>query len=152
MRTRQKLSADPSSLILGIVALVIIVPGCCCGLLDILALILCIIGLVMAEKSLKEYDRNREYFDVRSRSNVRSGKIICIIGLVISSLIIMIYTFYFIAYGAIFSDIIKDRYTNTNSYSHVQDTIENYQDFDYHDSIPTDSTATDTTTLAEPIK
>ncbi|RZJ28272.1 MAG: hypothetical protein EOO48_10170 [Flavobacterium sp.] len=150
---RNKLSADPSALILGIVGLVIILPGCCCGLFNVFALILCIIGLIMADKSLKEYDQNPDAFDLQTRSNVKSGKIVCIVGLVISALILLFYLVCFAIYGTVLSDVLKKNYYNTNNQYQVQDTVENYQDFGYHDSIPKDTISIDTSAVhVEPIK
>ena len=60
---QSKLSADPTALILGIVALVIGFAGCCCyGLFAIIPLALSIVGFVMANKSLKNLIKILMYF------------------------------------------------------------------------------------------
>jgi len=149
---KRKLSADPAALILGIIGLVIILPGCCCGLFDILALILCVIGLVIADKSLKEYNRHHDQFDSQSRGNVQAGKVICIVGIVISAIFSIVHAI-FMLYGLALSDVVKEEYYNRNNQYHVQDSVENYQDFGYHDSVPNDTIVIDTTGLkVEPVK
>ena len=68
---QNKLPADPSALILGIVGLVIGIAGCCCyGFTAIIPLGLSVAGLVMANKSMKLYRLNPEEFSESSRSNV----------------------------------------------------------------------------------
>ena len=84
-----KLPADPTALILGILGLVIVFPGCCCGLLNIVSLILGVVGLVLATKSMKLYVENPEGFDHRSWSNVKAAKVINIITIVISALVLI---------------------------------------------------------------
>ena len=74
-----KLPADPTALILGILGLVIVLPGCCCGFLNIISLILGIVGLVFATKSMKLYAANPEDFHHKSWSNVKAAKVINII-------------------------------------------------------------------------
>ena len=78
-----KLPADPTAMILGIIALVISFAGCCCGIFAIIPLVLSIIGLVMANKSLKEFQENQDAFAPQSRSNVATAKIINIIAIAI---------------------------------------------------------------------
>lgn len=99
-----KLPADPSSLILGIVALVIGIAGCCCyGISAIIPLILAIIGLVMANRSIKEYDANPESFSAVSRSNMVTAKVINIIAVVMNGIIFLIFGIILLIYGSIFS-------------------------------------------------
>lgn len=83
-----KLPADPSALVLGIVALVIGFAGCCCyGIFAIIPLILGIIGLIMANKSIKEYALHPEAFSRSSRSSVGTAKVINIIAVVFSGFV-----------------------------------------------------------------
>ena len=99
-----KLPADPNSLILGIVALVIGIAGCCCyGVSAIIPLVLAIIGLVMANRSIKEYDANPEGFSAVSRSNMVTAKVINIIAVVLNGIVFLIFGIILLIYGSIFS-------------------------------------------------
>ena len=91
-----KLSADPGSLLLGILSLIIIFFGCCCGIFAVVSLVLSIIGLVIANKSLNEFYLNSENYSLQSKSNVNIGRILCIIGVVFSSLFIILYSAFLI--------------------------------------------------------
>ncbi|WP_395044056.1 CCC motif membrane protein [Flavobacterium sp.] len=108
-----KLSADPTALILGIVSLVLMIFGCCCGFVVAIALILSIIGLVMAIKSLNEFDANPENYSIQSRKNVYAAKIICIIGTVLSSLYIVMLLVALFFYQINLSDKFKDIYNQS---------------------------------------
>jgi len=58
-----KLAADPLALVLGILSLVLGIAGCCCyGITAIIPLVLAIVGLISANRSLKEYRQNPEAF------------------------------------------------------------------------------------------
>ncbi len=73
---QNKLSADPLALILGVLALVIGLASCCCyGITAIIPLSMAIIGLVTANKSLREFGENPEAFSPQSRSNVNPQKL-----------------------------------------------------------------------------
>lgn len=121
-----KLAADPTSLILGIVSLVIVLLGCCCGFFAIVALVMSIIGLVMAIKSLKEFDENSENFSVQSRKNVVAGKIVCLIGTIISSLFIVIYAIILVVYQVNFADKLREIIDESRQrHYQTQDTIYN---------------------------
>ena len=87
MNYKSKLSADPLALILGIIALTMLLLMFCCGFFYLVSLILSIVGLVAAIKSLKEYDRNREAYEAKSRENVYIGKILCLVSLVLNAII-----------------------------------------------------------------
>jgi hypothetical protein len=88
---KSKLSSDPTSLILGIISLFILLFVCCCGLLLPVSLALAIVGWVMAHKSIKEYETNPEAFDGKSRSNVGIAKIICIVSTILNGLLIIVF-------------------------------------------------------------
>ena len=105
-----KLSADPTALILGVVSLVIILIGCCCGFLVIISLTLAIVGLVLASKSLREFDADSKNYTIESRNNVIAGKIICIIATVISSLYIVIAVVLLLVYQINFSKILNEKF------------------------------------------
>ena len=99
-----RLPADPGALILGIVALVIGIAGCCCyGISAIIPLVLAIIGLVMANRSIKEYDSNPEAYATLSRSNMVTAKVINIIAVVMNGIIFIIFGILLLIYGSIFS-------------------------------------------------
>ena len=139
---QNKLSADPSSLVLGIIALCMTVILGCCGFC-IIGLILSIIGLVSANKSLREYQLNPNAYSPNSRQNVSTAKVLNIIALVLSSIMTFVFLIYFIVYGAFMFSSLKNEFnkdfnqTDTISYDYNEeesdqqadnDTIYNYQD------------------------
>lgn len=124
---KSKLSADPTSLIFGLISLLIVLFGCCCGLAALVALGFSIAGLVLANKSLKEYDRDPEVYDYKSKTNVSTAKVLCIIGIVISAIITVIWIGYFVVFGRIFSDEFLEKYNKTR-YELNRDTISNDYD------------------------
>jgi len=105
-----KLPADPSAMILGIIGLVIALAGCCCGIFAVVPVILGIIGLVMANKSLREYRNNPDVYGPQSRSNVSTAKVLNIIALILGSLMTIGYIIYFAFYGVMASQILKEAY------------------------------------------
>ncbi|MGJ8548192.1 CCC motif membrane protein [Winogradskyella wichelsiae] len=112
---QNKLPADPLSLVLGILALVMGIAGCCCyGITAIVPLTMSIIGLVMANKSLREFGENPEAFDPQSRSNVNTAKIINIIAVVLNSLVLLIALGVLAFYGTLMSSAIFDGIQNGN--------------------------------------
>lgn len=140
-----KLSADPTALILGIISLVIVFLGCCCGLLVGLSLVLSIVGLVLAVKSLNEFDLNSENYSVQSRKNVYAAKIICIVGIVLSAIYIIIAVVFFALEGGDLSKKILEKYyeaketqykiDHTSATKKPIDTINKETDSIYSDSI-----------------
>ncbi|WP_417859848.1 CCC motif membrane protein [Winogradskyella sediminis] len=110
---QNKLPADPLSLILGILALVIGIAGCCCyGITAIVPLILAIIGLISANKSLREYDENPETYNVQTRSNVNTARIINIIAVVLNGLVLLLALGMLAFYGTLMSTAILDGIEN----------------------------------------
>jgi len=70
---------------------------------------LSIIGLVSANRSLREYRYNAENYYPQSRSNVYTAKVLNVISLVINSLFSLITILYFIVYGTfVLSEILND--------------------------------------------
>ena len=140
-----KLSADPTALILGVVSLVIILIGCCCGFLVVISLTLAIVGLVMASKSLREFDADSQNYSIESRNNVVAGKIVCIIGTVISSLYIIIAVVLLLVYQINFSKILKEKFdeikekqeqsSDSIKDGRLKDTINIDTDSTYYDSV-----------------
>lgn len=143
-----KLPADPTALILGIVALVIGFAGLCCyGIFAIIPLVLSIVGLVMANKSLKQFDQNPEAFSHQSRENVSIGKVLNIIALIFNSVILLIIITILIIYGTAMSTEILDTFRNSTN---IENEIENdsvYNELDYIDY--SDSTYIDSTFIQE---
>lgn len=90
LMNKHKLSADPMSLILSIIAIVIIIPGFCCGYFIFVPLILGIIALATSNKSLSVYQKNPDYYLLESRNNMYKAKIISIIVIIISSIILLL--------------------------------------------------------------
>jgi len=125
---QQKFPADPSAMTLGIIALVLTLANCCCGLLLPVALVLSIVGLVKANRSLHEYRHNAENYYPQSRSNVYNAKVLNVISLIINSLISLIMLLYFLFYGAfVFSELSKE-YPFYQEYHYEND------DYHYDDS------------------
>jgi uncharacterized membrane protein len=105
-----KLSADPTALILGIVSVFIVLIGCCCGFLVAVSLVLGIVGLVLANKSLKEFDANPESYSIQSRKNVYAGKVLSIVGIAMSGLYVVLAACFFIFMGSNFSGEIMKKF------------------------------------------
>ena len=103
-----KLSADPSALILGIIAFVIMILGFCCGLIVLVSLILGIVGLILSIISLKEYEANPTVYSRQSQQNVYVGKIICLITTILSSLYFVVIVFAVVVYQVSLSDVFKN--------------------------------------------
>ena len=130
---RNKLSADPLALILGIIALIVGIAGCCCyGITAIVPLIIAIIGLVTANKSLREYRENPEAFSPQSRGNVNTAKIINIIAIVMNGVIVVFAIAAIAFYGTMLSSGMLDDFN-----------IDTYEDDGYFDTeVEVDSTNT----------
>ncbi len=90
---RQQLPNSTLILVFGILSIV----GCCCY--GIVGLIFGIIALVLAKKATKMYAENPEMYI--GYQNVKSGKIMAIIGVSLSVLYVVIIIVALIAYGGI---------------------------------------------------
>lgn len=101
-----KLSADPNSLILAIISLFMAIILGCCGL-SIIGLVLGIIGLISANKSLREYDLNPGAYLPNSRANVSTAKILNIIAIVLNGLITLVFILYFLINGVFLFALLK---------------------------------------------
>jgi len=106
---QNKLPADPSSLILGIVALCMAIVLGCCGF-SIIGLILSIIGLISANKSLREYQLNPNAYLPNSRQNVSTAKVLNIIALVLNGIITFIFLGYLIVYGTFMFSSLRNEF------------------------------------------
>ncbi|EDP71140.1 hypothetical protein FBALC1_01612 [Flavobacteriales bacterium ALC-1] len=145
-----KLSADPLALILGILALVIGIAGCCCyGITAIIPLIMAIIGLITANRSLRDFAENPEAYSPQSRSNVNTAKIINIIAIVLNGLILLGTIIVLIFYGTMLSSGMLDQYNNGNfdddfyDYEIEEDSTNTWEDDDFIIEKEVDSMALD---------
>ncbi|WP_298322636.1 CCC motif membrane protein [uncultured Dokdonia sp.] len=142
---QNKLPADPSALILGIVGLVIGIAGCCCyGFTAIIPLGLSIAGLVMANKSMKLYRLNPEEFSESSRSNVSIARVLNIISIILNGLflLIVIGALAFLGVAGMtgaFDDLTNDAYSTDNNWEYEDDFSDDMFMEEEVDSISTDS-------------
>ncbi|MCA0131476.1 CCC motif membrane protein [Winogradskyella alexanderae] len=110
-----KLAADPLALVLGILSLVLGIAGCCCyGITAIIPLVLAIVGLVSANKSLREYRENPQAFSPQSASNVNTAKVLNIIGIVINGFVVLISVVIIAFYGTMLSSEIFEEIRNNS--------------------------------------
>lgn len=140
-----KLPADPTAIILGIVSLVIVGLGCCCGLFAIGSLVLSIIGLVMAKKSIRLYNQNPENYTSQSRSNTGVGQVICIVGVVISSIFVLFSIGYFALFGSQITESFMKEFNLNKEKNEIQ--FEETDSLDYE--AETDSIYIDTVGIEE---
>lgn len=112
---QNKLPADPSAMVLGILSLVLAVAMGCCGL-SVIGLILAIIGLISANKSLREFAINPEAYYPNSRGNVQTAKILNSIGLVLNAIMTLIFLGYLLLYGAFLFTVINQSRNIQNSW------------------------------------
>ena len=94
--SENKLPADPMALVLGIVALFLCVGGCCLStaffpfaIFAIVPVVLSIIGILVANRSLKTYAQNPEIYSQKSKENVFAAKIVNIVTLIFAGLIFL---------------------------------------------------------------
>jgi hypothetical protein len=116
-----KLAADPLALVLGILSLVLGIAGCCCyGITAIIPLVLAIVGLISANRSLREYRENPEAFSPQSASNVNTARILNIIGIIINGFVVLISVVVIAFYGTMLSSEILDeiRYNSSTDGSY----------------------------------
>lgn len=88
---KQKLPNSSAVLIFGILS----IPTCCCW--GIVGLVLGILALVLASKDMKLYAANPELYD--GYSNINTGRILAIIGIVLSSLCLIANLYMYIVMG-----------------------------------------------------
>ncbi len=82
-------------LVLGICS---IFPGCFCA--GVVGLVCSIIALVLAKKALVLYNANPNNYNLSSFNNLKAGRVCAIIGLCLSSVILIVYIIYFAILGA----------------------------------------------------
>jgi predicted membrane protein len=143
-----KLSADPTALILGIISLVILFLGCCCGFLAVISLALGIVGLVLATKSLKEYDQSPENYSHQSRQNVYIGKILSLIGTILSGIFLLVIVLFLLVYQMSFTTLLKEKFEEARNNDRQTDStyIKKEVDGMYEEK---DTTYTDSITVEE---
>ena len=110
----RKLSADPTAIILGIISLTLLFLGCCCGLFVFVSFSLSIVGIVIVNKSLRDYYAAPDQYDSMSKNNVVVAKVLNIVALVISSLFLIVYIMYFVFFGSLLtaaamSDVLSNK-------------------------------------------
>lgn len=88
---KQKLPNAQAVLILGILSIL----TCCCY--GVIGLILGIIALVLAKKDTKLYTENPELYS--NYSNIKTGKILAYIGIVLSAIYLIANIYFYAAYG-----------------------------------------------------
>ena len=88
---KQKLPNATAVLILGIFS---ILTCCCYGI----GVILGIVALVLAKKDLALYKENPELY--KDYSNINTGRILAIIGIILSGIYLLTIVFYFVTVGA----------------------------------------------------
>ena len=98
---QQNLPNATATLVLGILSIL----GCCCY--GVIGLILGVIGVVLAKKDLKLYNANPAQY--KGINSLNTGKILSIIGIVLSViyLLIMAYIFFIYGYENYENDIIE---------------------------------------------
>lgn len=79
---RQELPNSTLILIFGILSII----GCCCY--GIVGLVFGIIAMIMAQKATKIYNENPEMYS--GFQNVKTGKILAVIGIVLSAMVLII--------------------------------------------------------------
>ena len=104
----------------------------------IIPLSLSIIGIVMANKSLKEFDQNPNIFSQQSRSNVYIGKILNIIALVYNSIVFILVLIALVFFGVVSSSEIFDKIKNDTIFEDYQITSDSiYQNYEYIEKVDT---------------
>ncbi len=142
---QKKLPADPSSLILGIIGLVMGIVICCCfPFISIIPLVLSIWGLVMANKSIRLYRIDASEYTESSRSNVSIGRVLNILSIIMNGFLTISILLMFLFIGAAGIEDFRNGLTeglngdNTNDWEY-EDTYEDVYDLEEVDSLSTDS-------------
>jgi len=142
---QNKLPGDPSSLILGIIGLVIGVAGCCCyGFTAIIPLALSIWGFAMANKSMRLYRLNPSEYSESSKSNVSIGRVLNILSIIFNGLIFLtiLVAFLFMGVAGIqeYGDEFREGFGSTSdTHWDYEDTYDDEYDLEEVDSLSTDS-------------
>ncbi len=127
---QNKLPADPSALIIGIVGIVIGLAGCCCyGFTAIIPLVLSIWGLVAANKSIKIYEADPTIYSASSRSNVGISRILNIISIIMNSMFLLVVIGFVSFMGlagmqGMFDEIKEGAYPSANEWEYEEGDLE----------------------------
>ena len=119
-----RLSADPAAMILGILSILLSLTACCCSWLFFIPAIMSIIGLVLANKSIKMYAESPDNFIPSSIKNVQTAKVLNIIGVILSGLFFLVFLVRIIFLGSAISTSILDDFRNNN---------ETFEDYDWNE-------------------
>ncbi len=144
---KEKLPNDQLALVFSIVGLVLFFLGCCCGLFAIVSLGLSITALIIAINGLKLYKANPEAYLESSRNNVNAAKIMGIIGIVLSSLVLLGQIAYFAMIGSMASSedwehFLDEFQKNNRKFERTYDETDTI-----YTDMPVDTVATDTITF-----
>lgn len=90
-----------AALVLGIIS---IVGAFCYGVVGIIC---GVIGLVLANKDRKLYRENPELYSASSYNSSNAGRICSIVGLVLGILFLVFIIFYFVFFGAMIMDAVR---------------------------------------------
>ncbi|RZJ72434.1 CCC motif membrane protein [Flavobacterium sp.] len=143
---KEKLPNDQLALVFSIIALALLLLGCCCGLFAIVSLGLAITALVIAVKGLKLYDANPEAYVESSKNNLTASKIMGIIGIVLSAVILFIQIGYFALVGTMATT--ESWKTFLENLGNNRKTERTYDATDtIYTEMPVDTVATDTITF-----
>lgn len=96
---QQNLPNATGVLVLGIISIVT------CWCVGIVGLGVGIVALVLAKKANQLYQASPELYTESSYNNMKGGKICAIIGVCLSSLVVLYYIFYFIFIGTVISSM-----------------------------------------------
>lgn len=95
--------AVPNSTAVLVLGICSIFPGCFCA--GVIGIICGIIALVLSNKGMTAYKANPNAYTLASLNNMKAGKVCAIIGICLSTLILIFYIVYIVALGAAFSMI-----------------------------------------------
>lgn len=155
-----KLPGDPIAITLGIISLVVFLIGCWCyGVIAIFTLIISIIGLVVANRSLRLYKSDPSRYSQSSERSVNTGKILNIIGVVISGIVCLLLLILLLFFGGIFYSLFNGKFEGFDEYNKRQEeSIFDYDeesssedDWKYYDQEELDSLETDSTLQIEEV-
>lgn len=119
-------------LTLGIIGIVLFMMLCWCyGLIAIVTLIIGIIGLVMANRSISTYRKNPENYSRSSYKNVSIGRVLSIINVILSGIVCFAFLILLIIFGSLIfenMDEVIEEVKNNKTYN------ESHEDHDYYEN------------------
>lgn len=99
-----------TALTLGIISLFLIITNCFCGLLSFVSFVLSIMSIVYANQVINDHQLEPKRYSEDSIKNAETSKILGIIGVVLSSIIIVIFIALAIFYGFAVYFNVFDKY------------------------------------------